>query len=79
MRSRFSNMKQPSPRVIMGYGLWAVSFLVAFIISLGIVYVWLDTDIETYSIKYFILTVIPLAFLILIPLDWLLGTKLLPD
>ncbi len=72
-------MKQPSPRALLGYGLWAVSFTLALIISLGIVYVWLGTDIATYSVKYFLLTVIPLGFLILIPLDWLLGTKILPE
>lgn len=72
-------MKQPSPRVILGLGVWAFSFAVAFAISLGVVYVWLQTDISTYSVKYFLLTVIPLAFLILIPLDWLLGTKILPE
>ena len=72
-------MKQPSPRVILGLGIWVFSFAVAFAISLGVVYVWLQTDISTYSVKYFLLTVIPLAFMILIPLDWLLGTKILPD
>jgi hypothetical protein len=72
-------MKQPSPRVILGLGVWVISFAVAFVLSLGIVYVWLQTDIETYSVKYFLLTVIPLGFMFLIPLDWLLGTKILPD
>jgi hypothetical protein len=72
-------MKQPSPRVILGLGVWVISFAVAFVLSLGIVYVWLQTDIETYSVKYFLLTVIPLGFMFFIPLDWLLGTKILPD
>lgn len=61
---------------------WGISFATAFVLSLIIVYgpaPLLETDIDTYSVKYFILTVIPMGFIFLVWGDVLLGTKILPD
>lgn len=61
---------------------WGLSFGTALVLSLGLVYgpePLLNTDIGTYSMKYFILTVLPLGFIFLVWGDALLGTKILPD
>jgi hypothetical protein len=72
-------MKRPSARVVLGYGVWVFSFFAALILTLLIVYVGLGTDIQTYSVKYFVVTVIPIAMIFVIWLDYLLDTKMLPD
>ncbi|NJL94151.1 MAG: hypothetical protein HC915_10715 [Anaerolineae bacterium] len=59
--------------------IWVISFSTALVLSFLIVYVLLGTDIPTYSVKYFVLTVIPLGFFFLIWGDALLGTGILPD
>lgn len=64
---------------IIGLGVWAVSFGTAFLLSLGLVIIAFDTTFERYGNSWFILTVVSLGFMILIPLDWLLGTKIMPD
>jgi hypothetical protein len=58
---------------------WGLSTVVGVAVSLVIVYVVLGTDIDTYSVKYFVLTVIPIGAIFLIWGDLLLGTKILPD
>lgn len=58
---------------------WIVSFATATALSLLLVYIPLETDLDTYSIKYFILTVLPIGFLFLIWGDYLLGANILPD
>jgi multidrug efflux pump subunit AcrB len=58
---------------------WGLSTVVGFALAMVIVYVVLGTDIDTYSVKYFILTALPLGVIALIWGDLLLGTKILPD
>jgi hypothetical protein len=72
-------MKKPPFRVMLGYGVWAVSILAGIVTSWFLVYIWLDTDMERYQLKYFVLTVISIASLLVIWLDYLLDTKILPD
>lgn len=72
-------MKKPPFRVMLGYGVWAVSILIGIAASWFIVYVWLDTNMDLYQLKYFVLTVISIAVIIVIWLDYLLDTKILPD
>lgn len=72
-------MKKPPFRVMLGYGVWAISILVGLAVSWFMVYVWLDTDMERYQLKYFVLTVISIAGILVIWLDYLLDTKILPD
>ncbi|HLA44322.1 MAG TPA: hypothetical protein VJZ27_12845 [Aggregatilineales bacterium] len=58
---------------------WGVSMVTGIIISLAIVYVLLDSDLDTYTMKYFILTFIPIGIIFVIWGDLLLGTKILPE
>lgn len=58
---------------------WGISFVTGFVLTFLLVYLYLDTDIKTYSVKYFLLTAIPLSFLFLVWGDVLLGTNILPD
>jgi hypothetical protein len=58
---------------------WGISIGVAFALSLFTVYVPLGTDLDTYTIKYFVLTVISFACFFVIWLDYLLDAKILPD
>lgn len=58
---------------------WGISFVIGFVLTFLLVYLYLDSDIETYSVKYFLLTAIPLSFLFLVWGDVLLGTNILPD
>lgn len=66
-------------RRLLGLFVWAVSFGVATIISLLTVFVIFDTTMERYGLVYFLITIASIGFMILIPLDYLLGTKILPD
>lgn len=59
--------------------IWIVSMAVALVITVALVYGPLATDIDTYSIKYFVLTVIPLGCFFVIWGDYLLGAQILPD
>lgn len=72
-------MKKPSFQVMLGYGVWAISFLIGFVLSLIIVYVLFDTSMERYGMTYFILTVLSIASIVVIWLDYFMGTKILPD
>ncbi|MFP4321241.1 MAG: hypothetical protein ACLFTK_02190 [Anaerolineales bacterium] len=58
---------------------WAGSMGLGFVISLAIVYGPMQTDLETYSLTYFIVTWIPLGLIFVIWGDALLGTRILPD
>ena len=58
---------------------WGVSMGVAFPLTLFIVFGLMSTDIETYTVVYFILTWIPLGIIGVIWGDALLGTRILPD
>lgn len=58
---------------------WSLSFGVAIALSIFIVYGLLDTDIETYTWVYFVLTVLPIGFIFVIWGDLLLGANIMPD
>ena len=58
---------------------WGVSMVTGFVMTWLLVYVVLGTDLERYSISYFVLTAVPLGFILLIWGDLLLGTRILPD
>lgn len=58
---------------------WGVSMAAGFVVGLLIVYVLMGSDIETYSVKYFILTFVPIGIIFMIWGDLLLGTKILPE
>lgn len=68
-----------SPRVVLGLVVWGVSFGVALVLSWLIVFVAFGTTFERYGTLTFVATVFSLGFLFLIWLDYLLGTKILPD
>lgn len=74
----FRSLKDRERR-LLGLFVWAASFGVGLVVSLLLVFVALDTDMERYGTVYFLMTVVSLGFMILIPLDYLLGTKILPD
>jgi len=58
---------------------WGIGMATGLILSLVTVYMVLGTDIDTYSMKYFILTVIPIGMIFVIWGDLLLGAKILPE
>ena len=72
-------MKRPSTQQILGLGVWAFSFGIALLTSLALVFIVFETSFARYGNSWFILTVVSIGFMILIPLDWLLGTKIMPD
>lgn len=72
-------MKRPSPQQLLGLGVWAISIASGFILSALIVFVLFGTTMERYGESYFLITVASVAMMILIPLDYFLGTKILPD
>jgi hypothetical protein len=59
--------------------IWTVSMAIGFFLTFLLVIGPLETDISTYSIKYFVLTAISLGCFFLIWGDYLLGTQILPD
>jgi hypothetical protein len=72
-------MKKPPFRVMLGYGVWAASILIGIVVTWFLVYIWLDTDLERFQFKYFVLTIISVASITVIWLDYFLDTKILPD
>lgn len=72
-------MKRPSLQQMLGLGVWAFSFGIALAVSLLLVFVVFDTSMERFGTSWFLLTFISIGFMILIPLDSWLGTKILPD
>jgi hypothetical protein len=66
-------------RTLLGYGVWAVSMAVGFILTWALVYLYLETDLERYGSVYFFLTGISIGFVLVIWLDYFLDTKILPD
>ena len=71
--------KRPSLRKLMGYGIWAFSMLVGFIATYLMVFVWLDTDLQHFSWKYFGMINFSIGIVLVIWLDYFLDTKILPD
>lgn len=71
--------ERPSLRKLLGYGVWLVSLAVGVVVGYAIVYGWLDTDLERFGSIYFGLVVISIALFLVIWLDYLLDTKILPD
>lgn len=57
---------------------WGVSFGVSLVISFLIV-MGLGTDLETFSIKYFVIMLLSFMGFFIIWLDYLLGAQILPD
>ncbi len=72
-------MKKPSFDTLLVYSVWAVSFFVAFVLSYLIVKVVFNTSFERYGMSYFVLTVLSIASILVIWLDYFLGKKILPD
>lgn len=58
---------------------WGVSFALGLLVTLGIVFGPMSTTIDTYSIKYFVLTWIPIGMIFVVWADVIMGTKILPD
>ena len=58
---------------------WGLSIVIAFVLSLATVYPVLGSDLETYSMKYFILTVISFAGFFIVWIDYVLGAEVMPD
>jgi len=75
----YSVMEKPSLRSMLGYGVWLGSIAVGLVSGYAIVYGWLDTDLEHFGMVYFGLVVISVALFLVIWLDYLLDTKILPD
>lgn len=72
-------MPKLTPRQIIGYGVWFISFFIGFVITALLVFVALDTDLDRFGMSLFVLSTISLAMVFVIWLDYLLGTKILPD
>lgn len=72
-------MKKPSFHQLLGIGVWVISFVLGVVLTLVLVWVLFNTTIERYGTNYFAITVGSIMFLLVIWLDYLLDTKLLPD
>jgi hypothetical protein len=72
-------MEKPSLRSMLGYGVWLGSLAVGLVASYAIVYGWLDTTLEHFGTVYFGVLAISVALLLVIWLDYLLDTRILPD
>jgi hypothetical protein len=59
--------------------IWGISFALGTVITLAIIFGPMKTDIETYSIRYMVLTIISIAMIFVVWGDLLLGTKILKD
>jgi len=59
--------------------IYGISTVTGLLITLAIVFGPMETDIETYSITYFVLTWIPISALFVIWGDFFLDAKILPD
>jgi uncharacterized membrane protein len=57
---------------------WGISFVIGTGITSALIQA-MDTDIETYSWTYFILTIIFISMCFVIWGDYLLGAEILPD
>ncbi len=58
---------------------WGISTVIGLVITLGIIFGPMATDIDTYSVKYMILTWIPVTMIFVVWGDLLMGTKILND
>ncbi|NDJ86677.1 MAG: hypothetical protein GYB66_12390 [Chloroflexi bacterium] len=65
--------------MMLGLGVWSISLLVGVLATILIVFVLFDTSLERYGNVYALLTAVSIMFLVLIPLDYFLGTGILPD
>ncbi len=74
----FQSLKDRERR-LLGLAVWALSFGLGLVVSLLLVFVIFDTTMERYGTVYFLMTIVSFGFMVLIPLDYLLGTKILPD
>lgn len=68
-----------SMRTLMGYGIWAVSIAVGFVITWILVFVVFATSLERFGVNYFFLSAFSIAMFLVIWLDYFLDTKILPD
>jgi hypothetical protein len=58
---------------------FGISAAVGFVATMAIVLGPMETDVETYSYTYFVLTWIPISATVMIWGDVLMGTKILKD
>lgn len=72
-------MKKPSSSEIMRLGVWGISFVIGLVVALLLVFVVFNTTMDHYGTAYFGLTIISVMFTVLIWLDYLAGTNILPD
>ncbi len=72
-------MKTLSADTIKALGVWVVSLLVGLLATWFIIFIWLDTNLDLYGAVYALLTVVSIGSVVLIWLDYLADTKILPD
>lgn len=58
---------------------WGLSFGIGLAITMAIIYGPMETDLYTYSIKYMVLTWIPVSMIFVVWADLFMGTKILND
>jgi hypothetical protein len=68
-----------SLRRLTGIGIWVVSMGIGLLVSLAIVFVWLNTDMDRFGLKYFLMVAFSVGIILVIWLDYFLDTKILPD
>jgi hypothetical protein len=71
--------KKRSRRSLLGWGVWAFSMLIGAIITYLMVFVWLETDMARFQLKYFLLITFSIGIILVIWLDYFLDTKILPE
>lgn len=72
-------MEKPSLRVLLGYGIWLASTVVGLIVAYAVVFLWLDTSMARFGLKYFLIVAFSVGIICVIWLDYFLDTKILPD
>lgn len=64
---------------ITRYIVWLISIAAGVLTTVGIIVLWFDTTLEHYGTVYAILTAISIMSLVLIWLDYIADTGILPD
>lgn len=64
---------------ITRYIVWLISIAAGALVTAGIIVLWFDTTLERYGTVYAILTAISIMSLVLIWLDYIADTGILPD
>ena len=68
-----------APQQLLGLGIWAISLGGGLVLSFLLVFVYFNTTLDHYGASYFLITVLSIAMMILIPLDYVFKTKIMPD